>query len=324
MEIGEYKATIYDDVWRTIVHDFPNLLVAFVNELFVENYSKEARVEFLQDTHEQKMPDGTVEKRITDTYFRIIDKDGTVKKYHLECQSTADSSMLIRLFEYGACIALDDVIQENDSIVLEFPHAAVLFLRSNRNTPDFMRIELKTPGGSVDYKIPIAKMQNYTIDFMLNKRLLILLPFYLFVVEKSLKDCEEDSDKLAELLNSLQTIVKGLDALLALGDIDELTRKSILEFSNMVNIHLAKNYAKVRKGAENIMGGKILEYEAKTIHNTGLRIGLEQGREQGQAEKENSIIISMLKNKLSLEQIVSITGLTMDKIVSIGKQAAVL
>lgn len=332
MEKGEYKATIYDDVWRTIVHDFPNLLIAFVNELFAENYSKEARVEFLQDTHEQKMPDGTVEKRITDTYFRIVNKDGTTKKYHLECQSTADSSMLVRLFEYGACIALDDVIQENDRIVLEFPHAAVLFLRSNRNTPDFMHIELKTPGGSVNYKIPVAKMQSYTIDAMLNKQLLILLPFYLFVVEKSLKDCEENSDKLAELLDSLQTIVKGLDALLLLGYIDELTRKSILEFSNMVNVHLARNYAKVRKGAEDVMGGKILEYEAKTIHNNGLRIGLEQGREQGleqgleqgRAEKENSMIISMLKNKLSLEQIVSITGLTMDKIVSIGKQAAVL
>ena len=46
MEIGEYKATIYDDVWRTIVHDFPNLLIAFVNELFSESYSKDARVEF--------------------------------------------------------------------------------------------------------------------------------------------------------------------------------------------------------------------------------------------------------------------------------------
>ena len=80
MEKGEYKATIYDDVWRTIVHDFPNLLVAFVNELFGESYSKAAKVEFLHDTHEQKMPDGTVEKRITDTYFRIIDRDGTAKK----------------------------------------------------------------------------------------------------------------------------------------------------------------------------------------------------------------------------------------------------
>ncbi len=74
METGEYKATIYDDVWRTIVHDFPNLLIAFVNELFSESYSRDARVEFLQDTHEQKMPDGSVEKRITDTYFRIIDR----------------------------------------------------------------------------------------------------------------------------------------------------------------------------------------------------------------------------------------------------------
>ena len=73
MEIGECKAAIYDEVWRTRVHDCPNLVRAFVNELFSESYSKDARVEFLQDTHEQKMPDGSVEKRITDTYFRIID-----------------------------------------------------------------------------------------------------------------------------------------------------------------------------------------------------------------------------------------------------------
>ena len=179
-----------------------------------------------------------------------------------------------------------------------------------------MSIELKTPDGSISYKIPVAKMQNYTIDVMFKKRLLILLPFYLFVVEKSFKECEADSDKLSELLNSLQTIVKSLDALMLLGDIDELTRNFILEFSNMVNVHLARNSAMVRKGAEDIMGGKILEYEAKTIYQNGVRLGRE--------EKENSIIISMLKNKLSLEQIVTITGLTMEKIVSIGRQAAVL
>ncbi|MDD6598314.1 MAG: hypothetical protein PUE99_08135, partial [Anaerovibrio sp.] len=94
----------------------------------------------------------------------------------------------------------------------------------------------------------------------------------------------------------------------------------ILEFSNMVNTHLARNYAMVRKGAEDIMGGKILEYESKTIFQNGIRLGREEGRE----EKEISMIVSMLKNKLSLEQIVTITGLTMEKIVSIGRQAAVL
>ena len=88
----------------------------------------------------------------------------------------------------------------------------------------------------------------------------------------------------------------------------------------MVNVHLARNYAMVRKGAEDIMGGKILEYEAKTIYQNGIRLGRKEGRE----EKEISMIVSMLKNKLSLEQIVTITGLTMEKIVSIGRQAAVL
>ena len=72
----------------------------------------------------------------------------------------------------------------------------------------------------------------------------------------------------------------------------------------------------VRKGVEDIVNGKILEYEAKIIYQNGQRVGRE--------EKETSMIVSMLKNKLSLEQIVTITGLTMEKIVSIGRQAAVL
>ena len=52
--------------------------------------------------------------------------------------------------------------------------------------------------------------------------------------------------------------------------------------------------------------------------------GRAEGRAQGAAEKEHSMIVSMLKNKISMEQIISITGLTMEKITSIGKQAAVL
>ena len=89
--------------------------------------------------------------------------------------------------------------------------------------------------------------------------------------------------------------MKGLDALLLLGDIDELTRNSILEFSNMVNTQLARNYAMVRKGAEDIMGGKILEYEAKTIFQNGIRFGREEGREEERLANENKLIASAKK-----------------------------
>ena len=179
-----------------------------------------------------------------------------------------------------------------------------------------MSIELKTPDGSISYKIPVAKMQNYTIDVMFKKRLLILLPFYLFVVEKSFKECEADSDKLSELLNSLQTIVKSLDALMLLGDIDELTRNFILEFSNMVNVHLARNYAMVRKGAEDIMGGKILEYEAKTIYQNGVRLGREEERYE--------IITNMLRDGMNIDTVARIVKMTAEQVIAIGKKAAVL
>ena len=56
----------------------------------------------------------------------------------------------------------------------------------------------------------------------------------------------------------------------------------------------------------------------------GLAEGLATGLAKGATEKEHSMIISMLKNKISMEQIINITGLTMEKITSIGKQAAVL
>ena len=70
-------------------------------------------------------------------------------------------------------------------------------------------------------------------------------------VESNLdKHCELfDSDKLAELLNSLQTIVKGLDALLLLGDIDELTRNSILEFKQYGKCSFSKKLCYGQEGS---------------------------------------------------------------------------
>ena len=329
-ENTEYQATIYDDVWRTLVHDFPMFLVAFINELFSENYSDNVRIEFLQDIHQQNQPDGGIEKRITDTYFRIVDEDGNVKKYHVECQSTADNSMLVRIFEYGAQIALDDAVKEGNRIVLEFPHAAVLFLRSTGNTPDEMEIVIKTPGGSVEYKIPVAKMQSYTIDMMFKKKLLILLPFYLFVVEKSLKDYEENSGKRQELMDSLRMIVAGLDNLLLLGDIDALARKSLVELSAKVNHHLARNYAKVQKEAKNIMGGKVLDYEAKTIYmngkNDGIALGMAQGVAQGMAQGvaqgRASLVLDMIKDGLEIGTIARIARMSVEQVTEIGRKAA--
>lgn len=47
---------------------------------------------------------------------------------------------------------------------------------------------------------------------------------------------------------------------------------------------LASKYAKVRKEVTSVMGGKILEYEAKTILQRGIQAGLQEGRQAGLQE----------------------------------------
>lgn len=47
---------------------------------------------------------------------------------------------------------------------------------------------------------------------------------------------------------------------------------------------IASKYAKVRKEVTSVMGGKILEYEAKTILQRGIQAGLQEGRQAGLQE----------------------------------------
>ena len=73
-------------------------------------------------------------------------------------------------------------------------------------------------------------------------------------------------------------IVKRLDSLLESGSISVYTKKMIVEMSNKVVNHLAQKYDNVKEGVTSIMGGKVLEYEAKQILNEGKKEGRIEGR----------------------------------------------
>ena len=53
---------------------------------------------------------------------------------------------------------------------------------------------------------------------------------------------------------------------------------------NKVVRNLAKKYPAVQEGVRTIMGGKVLDYEAKRSKRSGIEEGLKQGREEGRAE----------------------------------------
>ncbi len=199
------------------------------------------------------------------------------KKYLFECQSTADSSLLIRIFEYAAQIALDDGELTGNRLKVTIPHSAVLFLRSTGKTPEEMRIELATPGGTVEFPVRVMKIRDYSLEEIFSKKLLFLIPFYIFTHEKRFRLYERDSEKLEQLKREYVRIAKHLETMEETGEISVYTKRTLAEMTGRVTEGIAAKYANVREGVKSVMGGKILEYEAKTI----LRRGIEEGREEG-------------------------------------------
>ena len=167
-------STPYDDAQRSLSVDCPSLLIPLVNEAFQTDYPLDADVKLYNN--EFFITTGNDQKRITDSNFSIGGE--TTIRYHFECQSTEDGSLTLRLFEYGAQIALTMADYSKDESTFIFPHAAVLYLRTENTTPSSIKMRIVTPGGDVSYEIPVVKVQDYRLDEIFEKRLLFLLPYY--------------------------------------------------------------------------------------------------------------------------------------------------
>ena len=123
-------STIFDDVFRTIAQKMPQLLIPLINEVFHTSYSEEEPFEQLRNEHYEKF--GTV---VTDSIIRIGSHI-----YHLECQSTKDETMVIRMFEYDISIALEHASFAKHVVwEIEFPQSCVLYIRNHRSLPDFTK-----------------------------------------------------------------------------------------------------------------------------------------------------------------------------------------
>ena len=196
-------STIFDDVFRTIAQKMPQLLIPLINEVFHTSYSEEEHFEQLRNEHYEKY--GTV---ITDSIIQIGNHI-----YHLECQSSKDKTMVIRMFEYDISIAIEHASYENDEIwEIEFPQSCVLYIRNHRDLPDYHEAVVKfADGQKMRYRVPILQAKKYTVDRIFEKRLLILLPYHILRYEHFLKHNGMDTRKLQQLLADFREINRRLE-----------------------------------------------------------------------------------------------------------------
>ncbi len=302
---------IYDGVFRTILNDCRKLVIPIINEIFGETYTGDEEVSFFPNEHFIDRQDGADRERITDTNFRIMGR-----KYHLECESSfPDGRITVRLFEYDAQIALDEGQVTKETLTVTFPNTAVLYLRTYKKTPDQMRYEIVTPGGTVEYDIPIMKAQDYTLDDIFDKHLLMLIPFYIFSHEKHFDVYNNNVKRLEEAQSEFRKILEGLHELEKQGVIGAFDKRTIIELSRDVIGEIAHKYENVRKGIGDIMGGALIETEARIILKQGIEQGIEQGKSQGIDETRRKTALRLLKRgKLTVEEIAEDTGLSVSEV----------
>ena len=251
--------TIFDDVFRTMIEKMPYLAVPLINEVFHTSYPEDVKITQLRNEHQQK--DGEI---ITDSCL-LIGK----KMYHIECQSTDDTTMAIRMIEYDFAIAVENAEKQGRRYRIEFPRSCVLFLRNSGNTPDYLEADVIFPDGKTHvYSIPAIKMADYTKDHIFEKNLLMLLPFYIMRYEKKKYDMRKNPELLQVLLNEYDEIRMNLEK--------ELTETGKAElYTNLTKLivkiadHIFEKEENIRKGIGDIMGGKVLELESERLKAEG-------------------------------------------------------
>ena len=251
--------TIFDDVFRTMIEKMPYLAVPLINEVFHTSYPEDVKITQLRNEHQQKD-----DEIITDSCL-LIGK----KMYHIECQSTDDTTMAIRMIEYDFAIAVENAEKQGRRYRIEFPRSCVLFLRSSGNTPDYLEADVIFPDGKTHvYSIPAIKMADYTKDHIFEKNLLMLLPFYIMRYEKKKHDMRKNLELLQILLDEYDEIRINLEK--------ELTETGKAElYTNLTKLivkiadHIFEKEEDIRKGIGDVMGGKVLELESERLKAEG-------------------------------------------------------
>lgn len=299
--------TIFDDVFRTIVERMPQLLIPLINEVFHTDYSEDEEIIPIHNEHQTKS--GEI---ITDSCLLIRGH-----MYHIECQSTPDNIMAIRMIEYDFAIALENVVQKDGIYEMEFPRSCTLYLRHTKNTPDELQIRVhfgnvvaEDGSDTIMYRTPIIKVQAYTKDEIFQKKLLLFLPFYIMRYENSFKEIRESSERMEGFLAEYEEIRCELERECS-KEKQSTLYANLIELIIRISDYMLKSEELLRERIGGIMGGKVLKLRSDEL--------IEQGVQQGFANgiKIANQVISLYSTGKSLEAIVDETGVSLENVAEI-------
>lgn len=314
---------IFDLIFKRSMTLSQTAIVYFMNGLFNKNFPIDSSITYLWN---ESVNDNL--KHIIADVMIIINND---EKFHIEAQINNDSTIALRVFEYGYQEALKYRKTSGNEIVLKFPKPQIIFLEHNANTPDEAELILDFWGEEiVHYKVPTTKLLALSIEELNEKHMIILMPLYLLKLRKEINDGRkkgrvlEQAPKLKALMND--GILKSIDSNREAGNITRDDALVLVKLLNKLYNYLYGDIEEFRsERIDEMLAEKYkLDFEiereeaAKEAREQGImqgiRRGMERGMERGIEQGQMDIVKKLLERGMSVEEIQELTGLSTEKI----------
>ncbi len=296
-----YSTTIFDDVFRTMLERMPSLFIPLINEVFGTGYPLDAETIQLKNEHVTGSS-----KRITDSYMEVSSIGIEDGRYHIECQSSPDGNIIVRMVEYDFFIALENHSAKGGILEMEFPKSCVLYLRHNASTREKESLRIKFPDGQdVLYTVPIIRVQEYGMEEIFRKKLFVLLPYYIMRYEKMFQEIDGDKDKTDRMLREYAQILDRLDEFLAREHLYSIY-SYLLDYISQIAGYMLRNTEYLKERVGDFMGGKILTTRTDEILNKGM--------EQGRNIEKSDTVLRLHKQNLPISIIAAGVGMDEDAV----------
>ena len=292
------KTPDYDNVFKTMKSKHKRLFISVINDVFGKEYPLDTKVEVLPSEGyltESETADGSkeIEEQISDFLIKIGSE-----VYLLECQSYDDGSMAIRIAEYAFIVARQFATWDIGHATIPMPRFSVIYVKRTERTPKTTKITFTFPDGQkVNYESTNVILEEFTKEYIIEKRLFPYIPFYIARYEK---------DMISE--GSIENAVRDLEyfrnELVRLYEAEELTDHELIDLKGFINTIITHitNGNQNEERLVNIMGGTVIETESERLISQGkAQLLIELGQEEG---LDDATLLKRMQERigLSLEQ----------------------
>lgn len=294
-----------DEVLKYLFSTSNKVLINLLNGIFDENF-KEDEVSLTISNNE--FIGESLDVIRGDMFFEISKLNNQKTCYHLEFQTKNDSTMIIRMFEYGFKKGREtQSINLNDVKTIYFPKQKVIFFEENKNINNSLDLNIVFPSGeNILYSVDVIKYWEYTEEELIRKKMYPLIPLQLFNLRKELEKCQKNND--IKKINELSHIAKSLAVRLAIESkelfdsyeiLGEDFHKMLLSINNLIE-YLNRNYLNDDRLEEEVNTMTKTLYDPE-VEKRGIEIGRQEGIQEGiQLGRQQGISSTKIENAKNL------------------------